>query len=330
MERLPSLLAAVFAATLCLLGTAVSPVQAGVVEVTIGIGGAVLALDEGTGDEDDKADRDEEDDDKGGDPAPSASPVPPVGDKDKTKDDDDEDKDETDDAEDETDDAEDEADGVEDEDEVEDDKKDKKDAPGSAPVPVPAAPLAPASAPVLAKSVTLKPVAGAVTVRLPGADAAVPLEDAASVPVGAIVDATAGSVALTSAHDANGKAQVATFRGAAFSVSQSQAKRPVTVLTLEGGDFAACGSAARARGSVAVASASGGKRAVRSLWGDGKGRFRTKGRHSSATVRGTAWRTTDRCDGTLTKVKHGVVAVRDFKAKRTVVLRKGDSHLARR
>jgi len=32
----------------------------------------------------------------------------------------------------------------------------------------------------------------------------------------------------------------------------------------------------------------------------GGGRFRTRGRYSSATVRGTDWTVTDRCDGTLT------------------------------
>jgi hypothetical protein len=38
---------------------------------------------------------------------------------------------------------------------------------------------------------------------------------------------------------------------------------------------------------------------------------------------------TDRCDGTLTAVKRGRVAVRDFRRKRTVVVRAGKSYLAR-
>ena len=49
------------------------------------------------------------------------------------------------------------------------------------------------------------------------------------------------------------------------------------------------------------------------LKGKAKGRYRTRGRHSAATVRGTNWTITDRCDGTLTKVKRGKVAVRDFR-----------------
>jgi hypothetical protein len=46
-------------------------------------------------------------------------------------------------------------------------------------------------------------------------------------------------------------------------------------------------------------------------------------------VRGTVWEVIDRCDGTLTKVKRGRVVVRDFRLKRTVVVRAGKSYLAR-
>ena len=45
--------------------------------------------------------------------------------------------------------------------------------------------------------------------------------------------------------------------------------------------------------------------------GQRQGEFRTKGKYSAATVRGTEWLTQDYCDGTLTQVKTGVVDVRD-------------------
>ena len=67
---------------------------------------------------------------------------------------------------------------------------------------------------------------------------------------------------------------------------------------------------------------------MRQLWGSGEGAFRTVGRFSSATVRGTTWLTNDRCDGTLTKVTAGKVGVRDFVLKKTVVVKKGKSYLA--
>ena len=53
---------------------------------------------------------------------------------------------------------------------------------------------------------------------------------------------------------------------------------------------------------------SAAKKKTRKLWGDGKGKFRTKGQFSSATVRGTKWVVIDRCDGTLTRVVRGSVA----------------------
>jgi hypothetical protein len=38
---------------------------------------------------------------------------------------------------------------------------------------------------------------------------------------------------------------------------------------------------------------------------------------------------TDRCDGTLTTVQRGRVAVRDFRRRKTVVVRAGKRYLAR-
>jgi len=45
-------------------------------------------------------------------------------------------------------------------------------------------------------------------------------------------------------------------------------------------------------------------------------------------VRGTVWITSDRCDGTLTRVTRGTVAVRDFRGRETIVVRRGKSYLA--
>jgi hypothetical protein len=72
------------------------------------------------------------------------------------------------------------------------------------------------------------------------------------------------------------------------------------------------------------------KRRGRRLWGRGHGRFRTRGRHSSASVRGTTWFVEDRCDGsTLTKVRKGRVSVRDFVKHKTVTLKAGHTYIAK-
>ena len=71
------------------------------------------------------------------------------------------------------------------------------------------------------------------------------------------------------------------------------------------------------------------KKKKRRLWGDGKGRFRTKGKHSAATVVGTKWLVEDRCTSTLTKVARGKVKVRDFVKHKTVFVTKGHKYVAR-
>ena len=153
----------------------------------------------------------------------------------------------------------------------------------------------------------------------------VPLDPAVPIPAGAVIDASAGTLALTTASDLNGGTQTANFTGASFSVVQKPGPIMVTELRMAAGDFSVCGRTA-SRTTARAAS----KRKIRRLWGSGKGRFRTRGKHSAATVRGTVWSVTDRCDGTLTRVEKGVVVVDDFKRKRSKVLRKGQSYLAKR
>jgi ferric-dicitrate binding protein FerR (iron transport regulator) len=47
------------------------------------------------------------------------------------------------------------------------------------------------------------------------------------------------------------------------------------------------------------------------------------------TVRGTTWYVADRCDGTLTRVTAGSVAVRDLHRHRTVIVHAGHRYLAK-
>jgi ferric-dicitrate binding protein FerR (iron transport regulator) len=60
-----------------------------------------------------------------------------------------------------------------------------------------------------------------------------------------------------------------------------------------------------------------------------KGRFRTRGRHSTATVRGTQYLVKDTCGGTLTSVLKGSVVVRDLVKKRNRVVKAGQKYLAK-
>ena len=136
-----------------------------------------------------------------------------------------------------------------------------------------------------------------------------------------------GRVRLQTARTRGGSRQSGQFFSGLFQVLQSRSRsaRGLTELRLKGSSFASCKTAKGRRAGV-HASAS---RRVRRLGANARGRFRTRGRHSAATVRGTRWTTTDRCDGTLTTVQRGKVAVRDFRRKKTIAVRAGKSYLAR-
>ena len=58
------------------------------------------------------------------------------------------------------------------------------------------------------------------------------------------------------------------------------------------------------------------------------GKFRTKGRYSAATIRGTIWTIADRCDGTLVHAIKDTVTVDDFVLHKTIALHPGHSYLA--
>jgi ferric-dicitrate binding protein FerR (iron transport regulator) len=103
-----------------------------------------------------------------------------------------------------------------------------------------------------------------------------------------------------------------------FRITQGRGSRPLTVLTLV--ERLRCGG----RASVAAKA-----RKKRRLWGDGRGKFRVKGKHSAATVVGTRWLVEDTCTTTLTRVARGRVSVRDFVKKKTFVVKAGKRYTAR-
>ena len=187
--------------------------------------------------------------------------------------------------------------------------------------------LPPLAPPLAGERVNAAPVKGVVRVKVRGSDDYVDLTAAASIPIGSLVDTTRGAVRITSAADLRGGTQAAIFSRGAFGLRQRRQRRPVTQLVLRGGDFRSCRRGGAARSS-AYAEASR-RRARRGLWGRGKGRFQTRGRHGAATVRGTIWFTADRCAGTLVRVRRGKVAVSDFTRKRRVLVPAGGSYLAR-
>src|SRR4051794_11489805 len=156
---------------------------------------------------------------------------------------------------------------------------------------------------------------GEVKVKLPGADKAQALDGSQMLPIGTVVDARKGRIALTTALDSQGHTQTATFWGGVFRVER---RGGYTEIALAGAR-PSCPAARLAHISR--------RKKKRSLWAqDDHGHYRTRGQNSVATVRGTKWLTVDRCDGTLTRVAHGAVVVKDRHTHRAVVVKAGHSY----
>ena len=201
-------------------------------------------------------------------------------------------------------------------------------------------PPGPLPDPVVGETANAVPVAGEVLVGIPtgssrGARVAqkgvtfVPLTEARLIPVGSFLDTTKGTVSLKLARNRAGELQSGRFAAGLFQVLQSRkrAAKGLTELSMKGSaaSFRSCRQGKRGARAEAALS----RRAIRRLRARARGRYRTRGRHSAATVRGTTWTVIDRCDGTLTKVKRGKVAVRDFRLKKTIVVERGERYLAK-
>ncbi len=175
-----------------------------------------------------------------------------------------------------------------------------------------------------------------------GSNGFVPMGTAGRIPVGSFVDARAGVVTMAD-RQPDGSIQTASFTGSKFQVRQ--AADGTTDIVLRGSSFSkVCGAPTRAKARSASATPMArtarrhrhtarwrhSKRRVRSLWSsDHNGRYKTHGRNSVATVRGTIWQTVDRCDGTLVRVAQGEVSVWDRHTHHRVTVRAGHSYLAR-
>jgi hypothetical protein len=172
--------------------------------------------------------------------------------------------------------------------------------------------------------VGVREVRGKVLFRRPGESKFVELEGVTEIPVGSQVDTRRGAINLTIGLG-GGRTNSSQFYDGLFTMLQTRARNAFMNLRLDGGNFGVCGR--RSLSTLGVEARR--KRPVRKLWGSGKGRFSSRGRYSSATVRGTKWLVQDRCDGTLTRVVSGRVQVRDFRLRKTITVRAGRSYLAR-
>jgi streptogramin lyase len=165
-----------------------------------------------------------------------------------------------------------------------------------------------------APTITLRRVSGKIFLRPPDSTAFTSLSSSRRVEIGTEVEATNGRVALRASSGQHGE-----FFQGRFVI---QASAGVIELVLSGSSFKDCRGARK----LAAADKQG---PPRKLWGDGKGKFKTRGRYSVTSVRGTKWFMSDSCAGTLTRVARGSIAVTDLLPNRQVALRQGRRYVAK-
>ena len=203
---------------------------------------------------------------------------------------------------------------------------------------------------MLGKSVDVTPVSGVVFIKPPpgkslggAADTAalskgqgfVPLTEARQIPTGSEIDALHGSLRVVSNTGKIGKTQTASLTGGIFKLSQDRSgiSKGLTNFNLVESAFQGAPSyslckAKKSADEATVAALS--SKTLQLLKVSGHGKFKTTGRYSSATVRGTIYTVADKCDGTLTHVIRDTVLVDDFVRHKTILLHAGQSYLAKK
>jgi hypothetical protein len=156
-----------------------------------------------------------------------------------------------------------------------------------------------AATPKLGSTAVLRPVSGTVLVENAKTGRTSQLRGTRVVPMGTAVDVSKGTVRLTTARRSRRHTQSGIFRSGAFRIAQ--ARNSTTSLRLV--DSFANGCPASSAGLSAA------RRPRNRLFGHAHGHFRSVGRNSSATIRGTTWITEDMCSGStvITAVAGGKV-----------------------
>lgn len=156
----------------------------------------------------------------------------------------------------------------------------------------------------------------------------IPLTQARQIPVGSVLDATGGTVAIKAASNAKGAFYTGMFAGGIFKLLQNRPQKSLTDLTL-------MDVLSRNKVCVSVGKrASTAKHLSNAVLGllkasDNGGRFSTRGAYSATTVRGTAYSVQDTCAGTLTEVTRGSVVVDYLRRHKLVVVTAGHAFLAK-
>lgn len=161
-------------------------------------------------------------------------------------------------------------------------------------------------APVAGETFNAEPTEGTVAAKCKGDEGFAELDEPTQLDVGCVVDATEGTVVITSARGEDGT-QTAEFWDGRFKVVQ-EAGSTATVMKLTGPL---------------------GEDDEREVWAEGSGDFTTEGDRGAASIRSTVWLVEDLANGsTRVTVQEGKVNFQDFVKGIAVVVNAGESYTA--
>ena len=192
--------------------------------------------------------------------------------------------------------------------------------------------------PVAGVRTVLTLLSGTVYVKLPATrplqqlPGFVPLKGIAALPIGTVVDARRGTIAIETARDGRPATDPrrrlgrATLSQAIFQIRQARARRAAQRTRQIPTSFVLASAPQAERGCRSRVPIKG---VVRTFQVRANGLFRVSGGASRAEGGTATWHTTDRCTGTTTRVTRGKVTVYDKARRRTVTVRAGARYVAR-
>ncbi|MDA0183406.1 hypothetical protein OJ997_24055 [Solirubrobacter phytolaccae] len=192
--------------------------------------------------------------------------------------------------------------------------------------------------PIAGERALARLVSGTVYVKLPGLRQAgplsgfVPLKGVAALPIGTIVDARRGTLALETAADGRAatdrlhRLSQSRLSAAIFQIRQARLRRASLRARAITTQLVLVTPPAADVGCRRLPPAKG---VVRSLTATVTGLVRVSGGGSYGVGRNAQWRTIDRCGSTTTQVKRGSVRVYDKGSRRTITVRAGRRYVVK-
>lgn len=156
-----------------------------------------------------------------------------------------------------------------------------------------------------------------VDLKLPRTHRFIPLQDRVNLPVASTIDASGGEIDTRFATARGERPARVKLYGGAIKIRQTESPKATVEIRLVASE-------------PLVAAARRKRRKKPRTWVKGKcPSCQVRGDHSVNSGEGTIYLVEERCEGTLTFVREGVVRVRDLRSRRTVIVEAGERYLAR-